>query len=205
MVIKFDFEETGEFVPVGAINVTRIVEPDCTETTTATTTAPAVATFDKNTIFVNSNTFNEGFKLEWNYTEDDITFRVTTKTSNGWVGFGLSPTGKMWNSNFFMAWPKADGTGIEFRDASAVYYNVIYDRTQNWKQLFYQQADGETTVIATRKNKISASMAGASNVDVADQSKVVYAWGSGFNDGGLPTYHFGQRGSQKVGLLSGQQ
>ena len=232
--IKKGVYDFSSWVPVGAINVTRLVEPPCTlETTkptqptvqstsrptvqstsssrpisTAQRTTTSANSFDERSEFANSIVLDylNLVKVDWNYTKEDITFRITIKTS-GWLGFGLSPNGKMWNSNMFLVWTKPDGS-VEFREASAVFYNVMYDSTKNWRQIFYRQANGVTTVIATRKNKIPASMAGTSNVDVGAQaSNVVYAWGNGFDDkkGGVPTYHYGNRGSGAIALLSGKQ
>ena len=166
-------------------------------------TVPPVIIYNENTVFANLVDLDPNYRLQWNFTTDDLVIRITARTT-GWVGFGLSPTGRMSNSNMLVTWMVPSSRTIEFRDASAVNYGLIYDRTTNWRHLFYGQVNGVTTVIATRKNRIPASMSGINNVDVTSLSNVVYAWGTGFGLSGLPTYHFSQRGSRTVGLLTGR-
>ena len=56
------------------------------------------------------------YRFYWNFTQTSITGEVHVKTS-GWVGFGLSPDGGMYNSDAFVGWITNDGH---------VNYTVIY-------------------------------------------------------------------------------
>jgi hypothetical protein len=157
---------------------------------------------DENAVFANTVILDyvNLVKVDWNYTNEDITFRITIKTS-GWFGFGLSRYGKLWNANFFLVWTNPDGT-VEFKDASTAHGpNIIYDSTNNWKLLGYTQTNGLTTVVVTRKNRIPAELTGTTNIDVVGFNHVIYAYGPS----SVPTFHYGMNGSRPIALLSGKQ
>ncbi len=166
-------------------------------------------TYNEDTFFNNSAPLNyaEGNgasdqNLYWNFTSEDITFKLVMKTT-GWVGFGLSPNGGMKNSDIIQAWKNTDGT-VMFKDAHIENsYSVIYDTVQNWKRLFYSQSNGVTTVIFTRKLKIcSPNLSSEININVEPTSYVIYAWGTNFNNG-FPTMHAStNRGSKSLPLLA---
>ncbi len=189
---------------VRTTTATTTVRPTTVTTTVRPTTATTTVrpgTFDQNTVFANSvslDWFNTA-RLEWNHTQEETTFRITVRTT-GWLGFGISPTGAMGNSNVMVVWRRADGT-VDFRDASAVNRGLIYDGTSNWRRLFYRQLNGATTVIASRRNRIPSNLAGARNVDITPVSSVIYAHGTlGFDR--LPAYHFFNRGGRTVALTT---
>ena len=46
--------------------------------------------------------------LYWNYSENDILFETHVQNSGGWSGFGISPNGKMDNSDVIVTWMKTD-------------------------------------------------------------------------------------------------
>ena len=59
-----------------------------------------------------SNYLDDGtFKLYWNFDmkQQKIDFAVNV-TTNGWIGFGVSPNGKMLQSDIVMGWVNSDGT-----------------------------------------------------------------------------------------------
>ena len=53
---------------------------------------------------------NPRYTLHWNFSvaEETITFAVNVST-NGWVGFGISPNGGMTNSDVVIGWVNDDG------------------------------------------------------------------------------------------------
>jgi len=180
--------------------------PTTTTTTTTTTTAPVATNppfirFDESTVFANRLDLHPSYRMDWNTTATDFTFRLTVMTT-GWVGFGLSPAGGMANSNVLLTWTQPNGFAT-MRDASLVNRVPIYDNTNNYKALYYRQVNGVTTVIASRLNRIPTELEGARDVDVTPFSNVVFAWGTGFSANGLPTYHNDLRGSRLVGLGAG--
>ena len=65
---------------------------------------------DENSYFANTADLDgDNYRLDWNYTDTEISFRVTARTG-GWLGFGLSPDGNMENSDAVVAWTMTDGT-----------------------------------------------------------------------------------------------
>jgi len=164
-------------------------------------TNPPFIRFDESTVFANSLDLHPSYRMDWNTTATDFTFRLTVMTT-GWVGFGLSPAGGMANSNVLLTWTQPNGFAT-MRDASLVNRVPIYDNTNNYKALYYRQVNGVTTVIASRLNRIPTELEGARDVDVTPLSNIVFAWGTGFNANGLPTYHNDLRGSRLVGLGAG--
>ena len=50
--------------------------------------------WDQNTYFVNTVDLSRYVNIKWNFTAEDIYFRLNVK-ANGWVGFNLSPNGGM--------------------------------------------------------------------------------------------------------------
>jgi hypothetical protein len=115
-------------------------------------------TWNANTVFANTAVLDTDVTLHWNFTDTDIYFRLAinhhTAITSGWFGFGLSPNGGMANSDVMLTWVGPDG-GVQFRDAHTANRNVWPDTVQNWKSLFFSSANGLTTVIFTRKIKVS--------------------------------------------------
>ena len=62
--------------------------------------------------FVNTTQLSASpvYELYWNVTDNRITFAVRVETT-GWVGFGISPTGLMLNSDVIMG-SVDDTTGV---------------------------------------------------------------------------------------------
>ena len=66
----------------------------------------------------------EGYRLYWDFDlqEQKIAIAVNVST-NGWIGFGISPTGKMEHSDIVVGWVNKDGTA-QFHVSS---YIIILD------------------------------------------------------------------------------
>jgi len=161
--------------------------------------------YSENTYFANSRDLNQYYRLDWNYTETDIVFRITVNSTHRWVGFGLSPNGGMLNSDIFLAWTAFDGS-IQFRDAHTEgFYNVITDSTQNWQNLYYLNKGGITTVIVKRALKVCNPWQPVSeiNIDITQTQFVIYSWGSDFSDVNVPAYHGpNNRGAKFLPILA---
>ena len=58
-----------------------------------------------------STYLDDTFRLYWNYdlVQQKIPFAVNVST-NGWIGLGISPTGKMLESDIVMGWVNKDGS-----------------------------------------------------------------------------------------------
>ena len=163
-------------------------------------------TYDDTTFFLNNADLDIDKKvnLKWNVTADEILFRLNVKSTNGWVGFGVSPNGGMLNSDLMVAWTSPNGTN-QFTDAhSDPKINKIYrDTVQNWKRLFYGKANGETTVIFSRKIKVCPAPgqpAEEINLNFEPTTFVIYAYGENLEND-FPTYHGKTRGSTNLPLL----
>ncbi len=159
-------------------------------------------TLNENTYFVNTAELSGvNYKLDWNYTDTDVIFRATVRTS-GWVGFGLSPNGGMKNSDLILAWTNTNGIA-QFRDAHTENaLNPLYDTVQNWQRLFYSLKNGVTTVIFKRSIKVCNpdQPVNEININVEPTQYVIFAWSNTF-DNNLPTYHGSSRGSKFLPLL----
>ena len=58
-----------------------------------------------------SNYLDDTFKLYWDFDmkQQKIDFAVNVST-NGWIGFGISPNGRMLQSDIVLGWVNSDGT-----------------------------------------------------------------------------------------------
>ena len=58
-----------------------------------------------------SDYLDDTFKLYWDFDmkQQKIDFAVNVST-NGWIGFGISPNGRMLQSDIVMGWVNGDGT-----------------------------------------------------------------------------------------------
>lgn len=159
-------------------------------------------TYDENTYFISHIKLNQQYKVYWNTTKEDITFKIVVQT-DGWVSFGFSANGGMYNADIMMAWKKING-GVEFKDAHIERSSTIWvDKTLFWKQLYYSQKNGVTTVIFTRKIKVCNPYQDPKeiNIDVSDSNFLVFSYGTNFI-ADFPTYHGPNRGSKLIPLLT---
>ena len=159
--------------------------------------------WNESTYFANTADLSKDVSLNWNFTSEDIYFKLVAKT-NGWMGFGLSPNGGMLNSDLMVTWADPDGT-IQFKDAHSdpTEFKIYPDTVANWKLLFYNRANGVTTVIFTRKITICPAPGQPfieTNINVEPQAYVIFAYGNNFKSN-FPTYHGNTRGSKSLPLL----
>ena len=142
------------------------------------------------------------YYLYWSYTDADILFEIHAKTT-GWLSFGLSPNGDMFNSDIIMAWVKSNGS-IHFTDRhikASPDRNRYIDQEQNWFPLLTTIKDGYTIAKFTRKIKICDTK----NEDMDIESGtpfVIYAWGDKFDGNNDASYHGTNRGSRTVPLIT---
>nr|XP_034307031.1 DBH-like monooxygenase protein 1 homolog [Crassostrea gigas] len=77
---------------------------------------------------------NGEYFLFWKFNTTHITFEAHAKT-HGWLGLGLSPTGRMYPADMVTGWVKSDGS-IVFTDRfSSSYYPPKKDEAQNYQLL----------------------------------------------------------------------
>lgn len=51
-----------------------------------------------------------GYRVHWNFDLKQQTIDIAVNVStNGWIGFGISPTGKMVDSDIVIGWVNKDG------------------------------------------------------------------------------------------------
>ena len=142
------------------------------------------------------------YYLYWVYTDADILFEVHVKTT-GWVAFGLSPNGDMFNTDIVMTWVTSTGS-VHFTDR---HINAFPDRTrhvdkeQNWFPLKVMVKDGYTIAKFTRKIKICDTT--NEDMDIEPGTPfIIYAWGDKFDSSNDAAYHGSNRGSKTVPLIT---
>ena len=145
--------------------------------------SPKLEAIDSSTYFVNRANISgsDQFTLFWNYTSTDITFKVVVKCNVGcWIGFGLSPTGGMVNSDLIVVYENPNGT-VNFtnRYVGPVQSFPRVNPSQYWSMLYYSRQSASTTVIFTRKLVICNT---ANSINIVSGSQfVIFAWGTSFN------------------------
>jgi len=159
-------------------------------------------TYNKDTYFVNRAILVEPdtYRVFWNFSDSDIVFKVVVRTS-GWIGFGLSPNGGMFNSDLVLAWLDKKGQ-IKFQDSHVdETTEVKRDVTQNWKLLFYLNENRVTTLIFRRDLKVCGqNFYEDINIDIGMCNFVIFAWG---NDADVnPKYHKTRRGAKSLPLTA---
>ena len=137
---------------------------------------------DSSTYFINQANLlgPDQYTLFWNYTNTDITFKVVVKCTGCWIGFGLSPTGGMANSDLIVAYKNQNGT-VNFTNRFVGSANSLpmINPSQYWSMLYYSQQNVSTTVIFTRKLVI-CNTDHSINI-VSGPQFVIFAWGTSFN------------------------
>lgn len=71
------------------------------------------------------------FRFYWNYTSTHLNGEIHCKT-NGWVGFGFSPDGKMGRSDIVVGWFDSQNRPV-FKDAFTFQRLVYIDANQDWE------------------------------------------------------------------------
>ena len=139
------------------------------------------------------------YHLFWNYSSSDVTFEVHVK-HNGWVAFGISPTGGMANSDVIAAWLKPDGS-YNFTDRHITEdLKVLVDKEQNWTPLYAARINEYIVLKFSRKLKLCDSSNEDLDIDVGTPH-IIYAWGSNFVAGDI-SYHGENRSSRVIPLIS---
>ena len=134
------------------------------------------------TVFANTATLAPNVNLQWNLTATDIFFKLTVAT-HGWLGFGLSPNGRMANSDIALAWSNPSTGLLQFADCNSRQYNVFPDTRQDWQGLFFNRANGFTTVIFTRKLVIvpaPGQPVEENDINVGATNFVIWAYGNNY-------------------------
>ena len=148
---------------------------------------------DENSFFQNKVVLKENFyDLHWNFTSTDVTFKIVVKKQDGWVGFGLSPNGEMYQSYLVMAHFKPSATLKGYHvgvNAGAGSHRPIPDTKENWEKLFMKKDNDEMVVIFRRKIKIVESETNGFNDEILKSQEVIFAWGDNFDNDNTPIYH----------------
>lgn len=136
------------------------------------------------------------YVLEWavNWSDRTIIFNITAETL-GWVGFGLSNSGKMSGADVVIGGMYSNGIAY-LSDRHAVNHDVpLEDKTENWKMLDCTESGSHTFISLKR------------DLDTCDdedypvtENKVSVIWAMGKNDREVG-YHGTRRGSYEVYLL----
>lgn len=157
--------------------------------------------------FVNRATLagSDQYLLYWNYTSTNITFKVIVKTL-GWIGFGLSPSGGMANSDLIVAFQNPNGTlSFTNRYVGPVESLPVINPNQYWSLLNYSKLNGSTTLTFTR-SLVICNRAYSINI-VPGSQFVIFAWGDSFTTNSANYTDIGyhspvNRGSSSLPLIS---
>ena len=92
------------------------------------------------------------YKLFWNYSmqNEEILFEIHCKTL-GWVGFGLSPTGNMVNSDIAIGWVDNNGKANLYDTYATAKEAPLVDAKQYLNLIDAKQIDGYTILKFSRK------------------------------------------------------
>eukprot|EP01084_Bolivina_argentea_P034773 64410_1 len=94
----------------------------------------------------------ETFQLFWNHVDNEtIEFGMAVNT-NGWIGFGISLSGQMSNSDIFVGWVDDNNGSVYLQDryTSSERIEPFYDLNQSLTLLNGSQIDGITRIRFTR-------------------------------------------------------
>ncbi|KAJ8300644.1 hypothetical protein KUTeg_022163, partial [Tegillarca granosa] len=144
---------------------------------------------------------DENFILYWKTNTTHITFEAHVKT-RGYVGFGISPNGKMYPSDVVVGWIEADGTP-HFQDCHTVgHVAPVADQSQDWKLLHGEENNFGTSLKFVRPLKSCDS----DDLEITDDTvHLIYAYHpddpTSFTS--LPWHGASRRGSKSLLLLSG--
>ena len=140
----------------------------------------------ENTFFVNEASLSDDYKIYWNYTNTEITFKAVVKPG-GWIGFGLSPTvDGVSDSDLIVAWTNPDGTNQFHNAHTEQTRGVVLDTTQHWKKLFSLKTNDQTILIFTRKIKVCPTdmelKSARPNIEIMPTNNVIYDYGASFSN-----------------------
>lgn len=137
------------------------------------------------------------YKIYWNYTDTDVVIEIHCKT-NGWVGFGFSPNGGMDGSDVAIGW--ISNGQVNFTDRHIVDRQVLVDKNQDWKLLYFSESSGINVFKFTRKIKLCDS----DDLTIDQGSPyIIFAYGNQDpSSGGDISYHGMNRGGKVVSFIS---
>jgi len=140
---------------------------------------------------------NNKYEMWWKFDDDTITFKVKVATK-GWIGWGLSPSGKMAGSDMVIAWVDDTTEQVYFDDRHARgHYLPAKDLVGNYNMLTLKQDNGTTIMEFSRKLKLCNDQ----DLDISsDTSRVLYAWGDDDPVSKQISYH-SKRGVKSIYLL----
>lgn len=142
------------------------------------------------------------YTLYWNYTDSNITALIAVRTL-GWVSFGISRQGKLYNSDLFVAWVTNYGTKTYFIDSHFDgNYTIMPDELQNWQLLDSFEYNGTTYIKFTRYIKLTP-FDPYNDVDIETGApNVTYSWGLS-DPVNFINYNTPRSGLQPVPLITG--
>ncbi|GFO17707.1 DBH-like monooxygenase protein 1 [Plakobranchus ocellatus] len=140
---------------------------------------------------------SDDYTLYWKFNNTHITFEMVVRT-NGWVGFGISPSGAMKSSDVIIGWVKDGQTHFADRHAEG-HFLPAKDSSQDWTLLMGQES-GEYTVL-----KVSRPLETCDDSDrpiLPGTTRVIFAQSP--NDppsDDAVSYHGSTRGTKSLLLL----
>ena len=138
--------------------------------------------------------------LYWNYDKENVTFEIQVKDA-AWAGFGLSPNGGMANSDLVIAFTYPNGSShFSDRHVSRDVFFPVVDKKQDWFELSTSNKNGY--LVSKFRRRIKICDAAGEDMDIVDGTPfTIFAWGSSLQNGDV-TYHFGNRGTKSLPILS---
>ncbi|XP_021958625.1 DBH-like monooxygenase protein 2 homolog [Folsomia candida] len=136
------------------------------------------------------------YVLRWDVVEDRIEFEVVAGTL-GFVGFGISPSGRMTGADIFIAGVRPDGStyGLDFHATGQT--TPVLDTQQDWRLLEAYVLSGENKTVL----KFSRFLNTCNEQDFAignDTTRIIWALG----DTDTITYHGAtNRGTKSLNLI----
>lgn len=156
---------------------------------------------DKDTLFQHSyDLYPSLYKMYWNHTESEIIIKVEVTTS-GWLSFGLSPTGGMYNTDFILAWIDPQNSTFMFKDCYFLQSSTIYEDSElapKWTLRFQDFTSATKTVIFSRALE---ACYGPNEIALSPTNFVTFSTGDSYNASDFPMYSYNM-GRQVVPLLS---
>eukprot|EP00164_Ancoracysta_twista_P006473 GFYU01009014.1.p1 GENE.GFYU01009014.1~~GFYU01009014.1.p1 ORF type:complete len:659 (+),score=192.89 GFYU01009014.1:131-2107(+) len=144
------------------------------------------------------------FVLYWTYdTTTEVASMAVQVETLGWVGFGLSPNGKMPGSDVFTAWVKDGQVHLQDRFANDRVLPTM-DKFQDWVLEDGAESDGKTVITFTRKKNVCNTGTGHDSDDlpIGPTSRLVWAYHSQdpAHENNIPFHE--KQGTKTVSLLS---
>lgn len=143
---------------------------------------------------------NGKYRLYWNFNTTYFIGEIHVRT-NGWVGFGLSPDGRMNQSDAIVGWINSSGT-VNFTDRHLTEARALIDTQQDWQLIYAAEKNGYNIFKFVRLILLCNS---EDRPIEQGTPYVVFAWGD--DDPSLYTYndvfyHNSNRGVKQVNLIS---